>query len=106
MLNCLHEKITRRDFIKNASKGAVAISLAGSIPLALASETKSSIAVVSGDSPFKITKRAVKELGGMSRFVSKGDVVVIKPNMGWDRKPDQAGNTNPGVMGALVKNGF
>ena len=39
----------------------------------------------------------------MARFVKKGDVVFVKPNIGWDRKPEQAGNTNPQVVAAIVK---
>jgi len=29
-------------------------------------------------------------------------VTATKPNIGWDRSPEQAGNTNPYVVGALV----
>ena len=35
----------------------------------------------------------------MKRFVSRGDVVVVKPNIGWDRMPIHAANTNPDVVG-------
>jgi uncharacterized protein (DUF362 family) len=38
----------------------------------------------------------------MKRFVSRGDVVVVKPNIGWDRTPEYAANTNPEVVAALV----
>lgn len=46
---------------------------------------------------------AVDALGGMRRFVSRGDVVVVKPNIGWDRMPLHAANTNPDVVAAVVK---
>jgi uncharacterized protein (DUF362 family) len=39
----------------------------------------------------------------MKKFVKKGATVVIKPNMAWDRTPEQAGNTNPAVVAALVE---
>src|SRR6188768_2486218 len=32
--------------------------------------------------PAILTRRAVSALGGMGRFVSRGDVVAIKPNIG------------------------
>ena len=35
----------------------------------------------------RLTRRAIQDLGGMSRFVSKGDAVWIKPNIAWDRTP-------------------
>jgi len=56
-----------------------------------------------GDDPRWLTRRAIEELGGIRRFISRGDVVVIKPNIGWDRTPEQAGNTNPEVVGELVR---
>jgi uncharacterized protein (DUF362 family) len=50
----------------------------------------------------RLAKEAIGGLGGMKRFVKRGDVVWIKPNIGWDRKPQQAANTNPDVVAALV----
>jgi len=61
------------------------------------------LVVVRGESPGAITQRAVEALGGMSRFVRKGDVVVIKPNIGWDRAPEYAANTNPEVVASLIR---
>src|SRR5512138_3638921 len=37
-----------------------------------------------------ITERAVEEFGGIEKFVRKGDHVVLSPNMGWMRTPEQA----------------
>jgi len=51
----------------------------------------------------KLTRQVIKDLGGMSRFVSKGDVVWVKPNIAWDRTPEQAGNTNPDVVATVIK---
>jgi len=53
--------------------------------------------------PAELTRRAVTALGGMSRFVSRGDIVAIKPNIGWDRTPAQAANTNPLVVAEVVR---
>ena len=41
--------------------------------------------------------------GWNERFISRGETVVIKPNMGWDRKPEQAANTNPEVVASVVR---
>jgi uncharacterized protein (DUF362 family) len=51
----------------------------------------------------ELTRKAVEALGGMARFISRGDVVAIKPNIGWDRMPVHAANTNPLVVAELVK---
>lgn len=53
-----------------------------------------------------LVKRALEAMGGMKRFVSRGDVVVIKPNIGWDRAPIHAANTNPDVVAAVIKQAF
>jgi len=42
-------------------------------------------------------------IGGIGRFVSRGDIVTIKPNIGWDRTPDQGANTNPVLIEAVAK---
>lgn len=60
------------------------------------------MAVVKGDNPGAITRRAVEELGGIALFISRGDKVLIKPNIGWDRVPAQAATTNPEVVAALA----
>lgn len=53
-------------------------------------------------SPAELTRKALSMMGGMSRFVEPGDVVAIKPNIGWDRMPVHAANTNPVVVQTLV----
>lgn len=56
--------------------------------------------------PEQLVQRAVDAVGGMRKFVSRGDVVVVKPNIGWDRMPIHAANTNPDVVAAVVKLAF
>ncbi len=61
------------------------------------------LAVVRGTNVEKMVRAAVDRIGGMTRFVSTNDKVLLKPNAAWDRQPEQAANTNPAVVGALVK---
>ena len=56
--------------------------------------------------PQVLTRRAVDAIGGMKRFISRGDVVVVKPNIGWDRMPIHAANTNPDVVATVVQMAF
>jgi uncharacterized protein (DUF362 family) len=51
----------------------------------------------------KLTEAAMQSLGGMSRFVSKGDVVWLKPNIGWNSRAELAANTNPDVVATLAR---
>jgi uncharacterized protein (DUF362 family) len=53
--------------------------------------------------PAALLRAALQKMGGMGRFISRGDVVVIKPNIGWDRPPELAANTNPELVAELVK---
>lgn len=63
----------------------------------------SELAVASGSDPGKMTREAVEALGGMDKLVRKGDVVVIKPNIAWNRPADAAATTNPKVVAEIVK---
>ncbi|MEK7408910.1 MAG: DUF362 domain-containing protein [Acidobacteriota bacterium] len=61
------------------------------------------MAVIQGDDPRKLVRRAIEELGGIKRFIARGDVVVVKPNVAWDRTAEQAANTNPEVVAETVR---
>ncbi len=63
---------------------------------------KYEMAVVRGTDPALAARKAVDLIGGMGSFVSRGDVVLVKPNIAWDRTEEQAANTNPFVVAALV----
>lgn len=60
----------------------------------------------SSTDPAELVRRAIDALGGMKRFVSNGDVVAVKPNIGWDRMPVHAANTNPLVVAEVVRLAF
>jgi len=53
--------------------------------------------------PRLLVRQALENLGGIGRFISRGDVVVIKPNIAWDRTPEQAANTNPEAVAEMVR---
>ena len=50
-----------------------------------------------------LVRKALDPLGGIRRFISPGETVVVKPNMAWDRTPEQAANTNPQVVAEIVR---
>ena len=62
----------------------------------------SALAAVKG-APAAAARRAVELIGGMGAFVRPGRKVVVKPNIGWDRAPEQAANTHPEVVVAVVR---
>ena len=61
------------------------------------------MAVIQGDDPEQLVRTAIEELGGIHRFVSHADIVLVKPNIGWDRTPEQAANTNPLIVAEIVR---
>jgi uncharacterized protein (DUF362 family) len=61
------------------------------------------ITVVQNGEPQALARQALENLGGMSRFIGKQDVVVLKPNIAWDRTPEQAANTNPDLVAEVVR---
>jgi uncharacterized protein (DUF362 family) len=95
----------RRTFLKTVSAGLAAAPFLRQWDLLAspASDSLPRLSIITGQDPAATTRRAVEALGGMSRFVSRGDVVVVKPNIGWDRTPEQAANTNPVVVATLVE---
>lgn len=99
----------RRDFFKSAAVVGLAsvfkTSALGSVisNKNLAVQSEPDLVAVMGGEPEVMLVRALKELGGIGHFVKKGQKVVIKPNIGWDKTPELAANTNPQLVGALVK---
>ncbi|MBC7186790.1 MAG: DUF362 domain-containing protein [Calditrichaeota bacterium] len=98
--------MNRREFLVKSAACLAAGACAG--PWArLASLAKAQpavdLAVVQGPSPRANVRKAISLLGGISAFVRRGDVVVVKPNMAWDRLPEHAANTDPEVVAEIVR---
>lgn len=99
----------RRDFFKSAAILGVAsffkTNALGSVISGkqLTVRSEPDLVAVMGGEPEAMLLKALKEFGGIKKFVKKGQKVVIKPNIGWDRKPELAANTNPELVGTLVK---
>jgi len=92
--------ITRRKFLKIAAAGT-ALTLAGR-PSFLVAKEEYDLAVISGD-PVAATKKALEAMGGISRFVKKGQQVVLKPNMSFARTPDFSASTHPLVVATVAQ---
>jgi len=61
------------------------------------------LVAVRGGSASQMFDKGMAALGGMKQFVSKGQTVVVKPNIGWDRTPEMGANTNPQLVGRIVE---
>lgn len=61
------------------------------------------LVAVKGGDPATMFDRAIESLGGMSKYVKKGQTVVVKPNIGWDAVPERAANTNPMLVKRIIE---
>jgi uncharacterized protein (DUF362 family) len=97
----------RRQFIREVFLWSAGASLTipqfNILPEALAAEKSPALlSFAAGEDYAALVARVLAPLGGMGKFVRPGDRVVVKPNIGWDRNPEQAANTHPLVVQALV----
>jgi uncharacterized protein (DUF362 family) len=106
----------RRNFLKAAALAGAAFTIKDSGATTLIGQNFNNqqssgagnydMVAVMGGEPAEMCRRALAEMGGISKFVSKGQKVAIKPNIGWDKVPELAANTNPELIGELVKQCF
>jgi uncharacterized protein (DUF362 family) len=100
----MHE-LNRRRFLVSAAGAAAAGALPAAAPVMAIAHYKLPSAAPDGitEEARRLTRAAIQALGGMERFVGKGNVVWVKPNIAWDRRPEQAACTNPDVVATLVE---
>jgi len=94
--------LKRREFLWTSVGAAAAYALSPLERSLFAAPAVPLLAVAHGPSPAAITRAAIEALGGMRAFVHRGDRVVVKPNIGWDRLPEHAADTNPEVVATVV----
>jgi len=93
-------EMTRRGLLKTAGAG-LALGMLGRPELLLAKEDFD-LVVINGD-PASATRKAIEAMGGISRFVKKGQRVVLKPNMSFNNPPDRATTTHPQVVATVAQ---
>ena len=108
--------MNRRDFLRAAAIAGAAFSFKESGATTLMNQNfkgqQSSgdgnydLVAVMGGEPAEMCRKALAEMGGMGKFVKKGQKVVIKPNIGWDKVPELAANTNPKLVVELIQQCF
>lgn len=104
----------RRDFLKAAALAGIAstVKLSGGMDIMaqkVSKTTKSAdydLVAVMGGEPVAMFRKAIAAMGGMGKFVKKGYKVTVKPNIGWDKTPELAGNTNPALVAEIVRECF
>lgn len=102
----------RRDFLKAAAITGLATTFKLTEGMDLMAQKSAKTALktggtdlvaVMGGEPAQMFRKAITELGGMGKYVKKGQKVCVKPNIGWDKTPEMAGNTNPELVAEIVR---
>lgn len=91
--------ITRRSFVGGSLAAATALRY-GHV---FAAGNDPDIVDVSGSDPAKMVAAALAGFGGISKFVKKGDFVVIKPNAAFANPPAWGSTTHPDTVVAIAK---
>jgi uncharacterized protein (DUF362 family) len=101
--------ISKRQFLELSAKSSL-LALFGKTfqwtPLFLRATYTSidpeSVVITQNGTTTELTKAAVNALGGMNRFVSSGEKVLIKPNASFNNDPENASTTNPQVASTVI----
>jgi uncharacterized protein (DUF362 family) len=98
------KKMNRREFISKGSKAGAALTGMSLVPNLFAFDTltgnrNSDVSVVNGTDYFQSTVKAVEQLGGIDKFVKKGDRVGLLANSGYSNK---GAYTRPEVLLAVA----
>jgi|TARA_Y100000310_G_scaffold278729_1_gene297407 uncharacterized protein (DUF362 family) len=50
-----------------------------------------------------LLRKALDGMGGITKFVQPGDIVLLKPNVAFDRSPNLGATTNPDIVRELIQ---
>ncbi len=119
-------ELPRRQFLSRAAKAGISIAVAGAISYALYDregptpgvspedlvtlpdfsippEDGRTISIVTGSDRTNTLGRAIELLGGLGRFIRKGQTVAIKPNVAFASPPVLGATANPGLVAEVVR---
>lgn len=104
----------RREFLKAIAVAGVAATIKISNPMSVLAQSGRNavtgnpydMVAVMGGEPVDMFRKAIAEMGGMGKFVKAGQKVLVKPNIGWDKSPELAGNTNPELVAEIIRQCF
>lgn len=98
----------RREFLKSSFLFLAGLSFSNLLKSkknisVFAEEKESEIFIGKGENYKEVTMKVIEKMGGIGRFVKRGEKVVIKPNIAWNKTPEQGANTHPDIVSTLVK---
>ena len=103
------ERINRREFIRKGMTTGIALGggmIWGNLKTVSAKsppESQPDLVAVKNHEPDIMFNKAIQMMGGMKRFVKKGQTVVVKPNIGFPKTPEIGATTNPILVKSVVE---
>jgi len=61
------------------------------------------LSIVAGQDRVKTVAKAIELLGGIERFIKPGDIVILKPNVGFASPPLLGATTHPDLIATVAK---
>ncbi len=89
----------RRDFLKAALGTGFYLTVRRLFPDSL---TDYDVGIARGKDYAKATEEAVRLVGGINTYVKPGDIVVVKPNIAFNRPPELKATTDPTIVRTLI----
>ncbi len=86
-----------RLLVPGAASAGEPVGAAGALP---------DIVAVRGGEPDMMFDRGIAAMGGIGRFVKRGNVVAIKSNASWDAPVEAAANTHPALVKRIAQHCF
>ncbi|MDR2762156.1 MAG: DUF362 domain-containing protein [Planctomycetaceae bacterium] len=101
-------KMNRKEFLQTLGVASTAVAVSGLDAVELFAQNankddKPNLVAVRNGEPDVMFQKGIEALGGIGKFVKKGQKVIVKPNIGWDKPPRIPANTNPILIGEIVK---
>jgi uncharacterized protein (DUF362 family) len=90
----------RRDFLKTMA--VASFGLAAGRLFSLDNGTAAEVGVVHSTDVEEAVRQAVELVGGIGRYIGRGDVVAVKPNIAFNSPPQYKATTDPLVVRTVV----
>jgi uncharacterized protein (DUF362 family) len=105
------QSMTRRESLRQLGRLTLAASAAAVFnkPFSLKAAVSGqrflveAVGQTDGYSVKELVRKTFDAGGGIGKFVAKGNVVALKPNLSWARPPELAATTNPEVLEAVIE---
>jgi uncharacterized protein (DUF362 family) len=103
------ENMDRREFCKKslvlgaAVYGASLFDWTTPLHAQAAPGTIPDLVAVRNGEPDVMFDQAIAAIGGIEQVVKSGQIVVVKPNIGWNREPETGANTHPLLVKRIVE---